>query len=171
MAKSLKYLQGKVSWVKHIKPDEKYGKWTVKLHPDNPSLEKIREMQTSQNGVTGIKNILGKDDDGYFMNFSRPTKKEFKRRDGMTETRAFAPPVVVTKDGTPWDDKGIGNGSDGTVELEYYTFNAPGGGKGSAVRWERLRIDTLVPYDIKKDLTPEELKEMGPIVVQPKPMF
>jgi hypothetical protein len=169
LAKTYKYLQGKVSWVKHLKPDEKFGKWSVKFYPDPKSLEVIREMMTTSNGVTGIKNVLGKDDDGYHMSFSRAIRKEYKDKQGGVRVHNFEPPRVMKADGSPWpSSEAIGNGSDATIKLEYYTYPQPTGGKGSAVRWEALRIDNAIPYDVRKDLTEEEFEKYGELAEQPK---
>jgi hypothetical protein len=166
MAKEYVYLEGKGSWIKHLKPDEKYNKWSLKLHPTAASLEKIRDMQLSTNGVTGIKNTLGKDEDGYFMSFSRPTSKLMKG-----SVVSFTPPLVVNKDGSPYTGGGIGNGSDVTIKLEVYTHKTPGGGKARACRWEGARIDNLIEYAPDRDLGKEEYEKVKELVDQPTPKF
>jgi len=166
LAKEFIYLKGKVSWVRHLRPDDKYGKWNCKLHPDVESLEKIRELQLAQNGVSGIKNVLGKDDDGYYMGFSRPVNKLMRG-----QVVAFTPPVVVNADGSLFQGDAIGNGTDATIKIEVYTHGTPGGGKARACRWESMRIDHLVPFDKNRDLGKEELEAVKELVNQPTQLF
>lgn len=169
MAKKYIYLQGKLSWVKHLKPDDRFGdpKWSVKLHPNAESLTVIKELVAKKGEVDGVMNKLQKDDDGYFMTFSRHTSRIYQGK-----TIAFLPPVILNKDGSPLVNTAIGNGSDGTIKLEYYTFKRKGGpGQGSAVRWESLRLDHLIPYEASKDLVPEEYKLVKDLVEQPAQLF
>src|SRR6185436_396352 len=138
------YIQGKVSWVKYVTPDPLYNKWNVTIHPNAEGVEKIRELQTQ-----GVKNQWKKDEDGYYISFSRPTERKIKGKIiGMT------PPVVgMEKDGvfTPFDGLAIGNGSDGTIKLEIYSHATPSGGKAKAARWAGLKIDNLVPFNKDTD--------------------
>lgn len=133
-------VSGKLSWVKHLKPDEKYGKWSFRLHPDAKSLEFLRDLQTASKGISGIKNVLGKDEDGYYMQFSRQCKKEMRG-----QMVYFEPPRVVNEEGLPVTEA-VGNGSDGIATIELYTHNTPGGGRSKAVRWESLKVINLIPY-------------------------
>lgn len=156
------YLKGKVSWVKYITPDPMYNKWSVTLHPDADSLEKIRELQAE-----GVKNVLKKDEDGWYLSFSRPATRTIKGKIvGMT------PPVVQNAEGVPLDGVAIGNGSDGTVKLETYMHNTPSGKKAKAARWAGLRIDNLIPFNKETDYPSAEVKEQTEgLDEQPKPIW
>jgi hypothetical protein len=137
------YVSGKLSWVRVVKPDLGYEPaWTATIYPNTESLEKIREWQTE-----GLKNVLKKNDDGYYTRFkclvSRP------RKDGTVWT--FEPPTVIDKDGRPMDGNIIGNGSDGTLKLEVYEHNTPGGGKAIAARLVGVRVDSLVEFNPDSD--------------------
>lgn len=157
----IEYVQGKLSWIKVVAPDQMYDCWSITLHPTPESLEKIRDMQAE-----GLKNVMKKDDDGYFTKFRCPTKR--LRKDGTMWT--FEPPKVVDKDGAPMDGNVIGNGSDGTVKLEVYQHGTPGGGQAIAARLIGLRIDNLVPFNPDSDYTDEEKKEVEGLRAQP-PLF
>lgn len=135
------YIKGKLSWVKTQVPDE-WGKWKVTVHPTPESLEKIRELQGE-----GIKNVLKKDDDGYKCTFSRPTQKMVKGK-----VIGLTPPEVLQADGkTPLTGVLVGNGSDGTVKLEVYQHGTPGGGKAKAARLLSIKVDNLIPFEMKRD--------------------
>lgn len=148
------YIKGKVSWVKYVTPDPMYNKWSLQVHPDAEGMETIRDLQTQ-----GVKNQFKKDEDGYYINFSRPTERKMKGKIiGMT------PPVVgVEKDGvfTPLDGVAIGNKSDGVVKLEIYQHPTPSGGKAKAARWAGLRIDNLVPFNKDTDYPDPAMKEQA----------
>src|SRR5712671_946896 len=87
------FLQGKTKWFRPNAPNE-WGKWTHVLYPNEESLNKIRDLQTSTDKTTGIKNILKKDEDGYSITLSRPTSKTIKGK-----VVGFAPPEVLEVDG------------------------------------------------------------------------
>lgn len=145
------YIQGKVSWVKYVTPDPMYNKWSVQIHPNQEGIEKIRELQTE-----GVKNQFKKDEDGYYINFSRPTERKIKGKIvGMT------PPVVLNQDGTPMDGVAIGNGSDATLKLEIYQHPTPSGSKAKAARWAGLKIDNLIPFNKDTDYPDPAMKEQA----------
>lgn len=149
MATEHVYIQGKLSWVKCQQPDE-WGKWKVTIHPNEASLEKVRELQGE-----GIKNVLKKDDDGYKVTFSRPTQKMVKGK-----VVGLAPPEILQADGkTPLTGVLVGNGSDGTVKLEVYSHGTPGGGKAKAARLLSIKVDNLIPFEMKRDFS-EAQQEM-----------
>lgn len=157
------YLTGKAKWVKAVQPDTMYNKWQVVLYPDEPSLVKIRQLQTE-----GLKNKLRKDDDGYNMNFSRPVTKE-NRKTG--KQMPFSPPLVLNKDGQPYEGARIGNGSDVMLGLDVYSHTVPGSPKGAkAARWVSIRVDNLVPFDKDNDF-PDDEKEASVIKDQPQQIF
>ena len=155
------YLKGKISWVKYITPNQ-WDKWALTLHPDQESLEKVRDLQSE-----GLKNIVKKDDDGYFVSFSRPTTREIKGKlVGLT------PPVVTDKEGIPMEGLAIGNGSDGTVKLEVYSHKTPNGGSAKAARWDALRVDNLIPFNTDTDFPDERQSEQARgLKDQPEPLF
>jgi hypothetical protein len=148
------YVSGKMAWVRVVKPDIQYNCWSVRLYPNSESLNKIREWQGE-----GLKNVIRKDDDGDYVRFKCDVSRH--RRDGSIWT--FEAPKVVDKDGRPMDGNVVGNGSDGTLKLEVYEHNTPGGGKAIAARLVGVRVDHLVPFnpdtdDFKGDLTDKGLQ-------------
>jgi hypothetical protein len=163
------YIKGKLKWFSANRLD-KFGKWSTIVYPDTESLEKIRELQAE-----GVKNTIKKDEDGYFVRFTRPpTIDKFIHGIGKQKV-ALEAPKVVGKDGIPIEEL-IGNGSDGTLKIEVYehgTPPAPGSskpGKAKAVRWMAARIDNLVPYT-PASRTPSDQKALSGLDEQPEPMF
>jgi hypothetical protein len=125
-------------------------------------LEIIRELQTK-----GIKNQFKKDEDGYYIQFSRPTERKMKGKViGMT------PPLVTNKEGQPMEGVAIGNGSDGTIKLEVYQHPTPSGGKAHAARWDALRVDNLIPFNKDTDFPDPAQKEQAKgLDEQPEQLF
>lgn len=156
------YIQGKVSWVKYITPDPMYNKWSVTVHPNAEGVETIRELQTE-----GVKNQFKKDEDGYYISFSRPVDRKIKGKViGMT------PPVVLDKDGNPLDGVAIGNGSDATIKLEIYSHPTPSGSKAKAARWASLKVDNLIPFNKDTDFPdPAQKEQAAGLDEQPEQMF
>jgi hypothetical protein len=138
------YVSGKMSWIHLVRPDTAFEPaWTVTLHPTPESLDKIRELQAE-----GLKNVVKKDDDGYYTRFKCLVTR--KRKDGTQWT--FEPPKVVDKDGRLIDGSAIGDGSDGTLKLEVYEFKAPGAAAGGiAARLVGVKVENLVPADPDAD--------------------
>ena len=146
------YLEGKVSWVQAHKPNQ-WGKWSMQLYLSQKSLEFLRELIAEK----GLKNQIKKDDDGWFIRISRPTQLTLKTGKivGMTQPEIFNGNLPIM-DGDkivgyhPLTEP-VGNGSDGVVKLDLYSYNIPmtEGKKGFALRWNSLRIDTLVPFNKK----------------------
>jgi hypothetical protein len=132
------YLTGTLKWAVTKTPDQ-WGAYKIVIYPDEPSLEKVRDLQAK-----GLKNVLKRDEEGWFVSFRRQHSKEIRGKEVI-----FPPPEVLGPDGTPIDDL-IGNGSKGTVKLVVYSHNTPGGGKAMAARFEALKINELVPYDNKQ---------------------
>lgn len=158
------YVKGKVSWVKAVQPNQ-WDKWQVTLHPDAESLEVIRDLQSQ-----GIKNVIKKDDDGYYVAFSRPTTIELRK--GVLT--GVTPPEVVDANGAPMENVAIGNGSDATVKLEVYSHPTPTGGRAKAARWAALRIDNLIPFNRDTDYpdADQSRKEVSEgLREQPTPLF
>lgn len=145
------YIQGKVSWVKYITPDPMYNKWNITIHPNAEGVEKIRDLQTQ-----GVKNQFKKDENGYYINFSRPVDRKMKGK-----VVAMTAPLVLNSDGTPIDGVPIGNGSDATLELEVYSHPTPSGNKAKAARWAGLKIDNLIPFNRDTDYPDPAQKEQA----------
>lgn len=133
-------VHGKVSWV-HAVAFNKFDCWSITLHPDAESLEVLRELQSK-----GLKNMMKKDDDGYYMQFRRDPSKLMRGK-----VVSFKSPRVIDKDGAPMDGGRIGNGTDATVRLEVYTFKPPAGGHAVAARWDSLRVLNLIPFEPGRD--------------------
>lgn len=149
------FIQGKASWFRPKVPN-KWNKWSSQVHPNAAGLELIRDLQAE-----GLKNQLKKDDDGYFLNISRPVTKET----ASGKILSFEPVKVFDADGAPFDGN-VGNGSDVTFKVEVYEHQTPGGGKAKAMRWVSARIDNLIPFDPDKDMN--EFEKDAEVVSQPK---
>lgn len=156
------YVKGKTKWFRHVTPNE-WEKWSHVLYMDQESLEKIRELQGK-----GLKNLIKKDEDGWYTTFSRPSKLKTKR--GIEV--ALTPPEVIDSDGRPLQPGiMVGNGSDVTTKLECYQHSTPGGGKAVAARWMSSRIDNLIPYEKDRDRSIEEERKLRGLEDVPRPMF
>jgi hypothetical protein len=102
-----------------------------------------------------MKNVIKKDEDGYYVKFSRYPWKEYKDRGGRIKRVNYEAPQVLSRDGSPYRDL-LGAGSDVTVKVEIYSHNVPGSSKkAKAARLTAVMIDNLVPYT-RKDFTPEQ---------------
>lgn len=135
------FLHGKVKWYRPEKPNE-WNKWEHVLYPDEQSLNIIRDLQVQKGTTQGIKNILKKDDDGYYMRIGRPSQKMIRGK-----VVGYAPPLTLDKDGiTPLRNVNVGNGSDVTTKVSVYRYATPTGAFGRAMRWESTRIDNLIPW-------------------------
>lgn len=157
---SIIYVQGKVSWFR-ASTVNKWNKYSVQIHPNPKDLEIIRDLQGE-----GLKNVIKKDDDGYFVSFTRPVTKEYK----SGKIQSFAPVQVFDKDGNPFEGN-VGNGSDATLKIEVYEHETPGGGKAKAARWVSARIDNLVPFEVEKDGFPEQQAGLEGLKEQPEQLF
>lgn len=157
------YFQGKAKWVRVHNPDQ-YNNWKMDLYLTDESYKKLLDLKESKDGVSGILNVIKKDDDGYYTSFKRPASKLMRGK-----TVGFAPPEVLDKDGvTPLRDTVIGNGSDVTVKIQVYTYNKPAGGKGRATRLEAIKVDNLIPYGGKKDMDDEMFRQTKGLDEQPE---
>lgn len=155
-----KFIQGKISWFR-ARTTNKWNKYSVQIHPNPKDLEIIRELQAQ-----GLKNVIKKDEDGYYTNFTRPVSKEFKSGKIIT----FTPVDVFDKDGVPYDGP-VGNGSDATLKIEVYEHDTPGGGKAKAARWVSARIDNLIEYKPERDNTEEQNEAASGLKEQPEQLF
>lgn len=150
-------LQGKLKYI-HAVTFNKYNKWSVTFYPIPKSLDIIRDLQAE-----GLKNVIKKDDDGYFIQFSREPTKLMRGK-----VVAFAAPKVIDKEGLPFDGSKIGRGSDATIRLEVYQHGTPSGGKAKAARWDSIRIDTLVPFEPMRDMPMEEAEAIADLAKSPE---
>ena len=157
------FVKGKASWFR-LRQTNKWDKWSVTLHPVQEDLEKVRDWQAE-----GVKNTIKKDDDGYFVTFTRPVKKETK----TGKVLVFRPPyVLLVKDGVKEPYEGnVGNGSDVELELEVYEHPTPTGTKAKAIRLVGAIIHTLVPFDDTSDFTNDEYQVVSKAVDQPEPLW
>lgn len=155
------FVQGKLSLCSLGNPDMEFNNWVTTIHPTPDSLEKIRELQGE-----GLKNVLKKDEDGYFTRFRCPVSRI--RKDGTVWT--FEAPKVVDLEGRPMDGNLIGDGTDATLKLEVYGHGTPGGGKAIAARLVGVRVESLVPFNPETDYTEEEKKDIADLRAQP-PLF
>lgn len=166
------YLKGKFKWCRPNKPDP-WGNWKTDFYPTSEDMEKFRELKKTHptTGALGIRNVIKKDDDGEFITVRRPLEKEYG---GVM--KGFVPPMML--DGTKKMDDGnymplpigtlIGNGSDGVLKIEVYSYRDPTSkGKARAIRWAGGRIDNLVPFEGKKDYSPDEEKQAEGFDKQP----
>lgn len=150
-------VRGKIKYI-HAVNLNKYGDWSITIYPDNPSLEIIRDYQAK-----GWKNVMKKDDDGYFIQFKRSPTKMMRGK-----VVAFTAPKVVDNEGKPFDGLKVGWGSDGIVRLEVYQHGTPNGGKAFACRWDSLKVTNLVPFEIdKSDWTDEEKENIKDLTKVP----
>lgn len=159
------FMTGKFKYMKHIRPDPMYpDKWSTLFYPDAASLPKLMELKKS-----GIMNHLKMDDDGQFMNFSRPLEKTWRGK------KEALPPPRVVDNGEPANPilVPVGNGSDGLIHLEVYSFadkQRPGMYK-KAARWVGARIDNLVRYDPNPDYSEQEKADQAKMDKIPEALF
>lgn len=165
MATEYVYFKGKTKWFRWTSPDSTFDppRWKHVLYLDEPSLAKFRELQKE-----GVKNHLKKDDDGYYINITRPTYKEFK---GKKEV--MKPPVVLNDKNEPLSENiSVGNGSDVTTKVEVYSYTVSRTKeKAKAMRWFSSRIDSLIPFNKGTDFTPAEEELVSGLPEQPAPLF
>src|SRR6476620_8282057 len=136
MATKEVFLSGKAKWAHTGRPD-KYGRYSIVLYPDSASLQKINDLKAA---TPAILNTLKKDEDGYFMKFTCEPNKNIGGKVVVFQV------AVLKPDGAPLTESLIGNGSDVTIKLEYYTYRK---GEGAAVRLKAVRVDNLVPYTVQ----------------------
>lgn len=153
------FLSGKAKWVHTHKPDAKYGKYSCVLYPDAASLEKIKELKSA---TPSILNELKRDDEGDYMKFSCDPNKVIGGKMVIFQVNVLKP------DGAPLTETLVGNGSDVTIKLEWYTYRK---GEGAAVRLKAIRVDNLIPFIAKRDFMDEDKKNVSGLPEQPAPIF
>lgn len=135
MASKYYTFNGPLKWVKSLKADPEYKRYTVDVYLDEENLARLKD--------SGVGLQIREDENGKYVRFSRPETKVIKE-----ELVKFGPPKVVMADGSdlPMASNGdpvkIGNGSEGRVSIVVYPA-----GKFIGHRWERLTIDKLIPYE------------------------
>lgn len=156
------YITGKCRWARTYAPDTTYNKWSITVWPaDTIELNKIQKLKAE-----GIRNELKKDDDGYYMTFSRPIVIE--TRDGRKIP--LQAPKVINAENTVITDL-IGDGSDVTIKLDIYGGpQRDGRGKYKAARLDSVRVNNLVPFT-KKELPEREQWQIDGLDEQPTQLF
>jgi len=163
-----RYWKGKCTWAHLNTPDKKYdplGKWHITFYPDAVALGEIVELKDPKEGVAGILNHLKKDEDGTFINISRPFQ-----RPGKGQMMTFTPPELVDKDGKSISNTRIGHGSDVTVKVEVRTYKNPAGAKGRSLRLWAVRVDNLIPFE-QDSYTDEQKNIVDGLTTQPAHLF
>lgn len=136
-------IRGKIKW---HRPDvvNQWGKYATVIYPIPEDLEKLRDLQAE-----GLKNVIKKDEDGYYVSFTRPASKTYGN-----QVKGFAPPMVFEKDGKTPLKAQVGNGSAGVITLEVYSHRVPNGPQGAtakAARWKSSTIHDLIVYNPDTD--------------------
>lgn len=162
------YLSGKCKWAHLVRPkqwSDETPAWEITLWPDQESYNKIALLKEEP----AIRNVMKKDEDGYFMKFKRVT--ELRKKDGRRI--GLEPPFIVKSDGeSPLTETLVGNGSDVTIKLEIYRHRGPAGPRdGRAARLVGVRVDHLIPFNTSRDLTDKEAKMQEGMVDQPPQIF
>lgn len=167
------FLQGKCKWNHLWTPDAAFGdpKFKLMLYPDAASYEKILKLKESP----AIMNVIGKDEDGYFINISRPQEINNKGR------RTMLPMPEVLDGKKPLPSGGyeplrnvsrLGHGSDVTVKCEVRSYTLQTTKRpGRSLRLTSVRVDNLVPYEPNRDLTDPEKKIVEGLDQQPEQLF
>lgn len=138
---------GKIKWARGLKVADKFGKWGAPFWPaNNETLELIREWQGR-----GLKNVIKKDEDGYYVRFGRKVQRDFRGRPSVPNTA----PVVTAEDGeTLLDPATVGNGSDVTMKVRLYEHPTPSGSVAIAAELMGVRVDNRIPFEASKDFEP-----------------
>ncbi len=146
MASDFITLQGKCTWNYLTMPDAQFGepKYKIKLYPDAASYEKILKLKEPP----AIMNVIGKDDDGYFINISRPVTINNR---GKMQALPL-PQILDGKNPLPNGgfaplDARVGHGSDVTVKCEVRSYNTKAKTAGRSLRLTAVRVDNLVPFN------------------------
>src|SRR3569833_622801 len=130
------FIQGKCKWFRNKVPNQ-WNKYSHQIYPNPKGVELLRELQAD-----GMKNVIRKDEDGWYTNFGRPVVKETSTGKKI----GFEPPEVFDMDGVPFDGL-VGNGSDITTKIVVYPydFNCK---KVIGFRWFSSRVYILVPNEM-----------------------
>ena len=153
-------LKGKAKWVK-VQTLDPWGNWKVTLYPDNESMEIINELKSK-----GLKNDIKKDDDGYYVTFKRPSSVNIRGK-----TQGLAPPDVLQPNGDPLRGVMVGNGSDVTLQLQVYEYQRNTPRQGIAARLDSIRVDNLVPFELKRDYDQAQEGQVRTLMATPAPVW
>jgi hypothetical protein len=148
------FIKGKFKYAPKLTSFSDFNKWVVCIYPDAESMKVVNKLKED-----GIRNVLKKDEDGYYISFSRPPSIKVRGAEVL-----MAPPEVMDKEGKPITVP-IGAGSDGYVKLEIYGGPLRMGGRYKAARLVGVRVDNLVPWQ-KGDLMSEEIKRQEGLAEQ-----
>jgi len=157
MATKTIFLKGKLKWAHTSKPD-KYDRLSVCLYPDAASLEIIRALKEPP----AILNTLKMDDDGTYIKLGVPPNQMINGKVVVNRIEVLKP------DGSPLTESLIGNGSDGTIKCEVYTYRK---GEGRAIRPKAIRVDNLIPYTVQGSFTDEQKAQVSGVMEQPVPVW
>jgi len=160
MANEYQYWSGKVTWCNVDRVDN-FGRYSICFYPDTKAYNEIMKLKQE-----GLMNQVKKDDDGYFINISRPT--EFIQK--TTGKHVSIPaPLLLDKDGkTPMSGTAVGKGSDVTVKVEIRQYKTPQKRDAVAVRLESVRVDNLIPFEPARDFPPVQAKQAEGMATAPK---
>jgi len=138
--------KGKCTWAQLVDLN-RFGKWSLNLYPDADSLERLRELM--------LKNTWKKDDDGYYMQMSRPASIEFSK--GVSTP--VSPVKLRMKDGSPVPER-IGDGSDVEVTCELRKYKVPNSEKyANTIRLYGVEVENLVASQYQPPSLNEEAVE------------
>lgn len=154
------FLKGKFKYMCHLKPNPRYpDKWNTLFYPaDDTEIAKIKDLKKR-----GVQNHLKMDDDGWFINFSRPIEAPWGG--------AMLPPKVIFKDGTPCEVR-VGNGSDGILELDVYQHKTDRVGEfKAAARWAGARIDNFISFNPETEYPEEDKETIKKLREEPEQLF
>lgn len=153
------FIEGKLKWARLVTPNQ-YGQWDVLCYPNKEGMDVLYDLKKQ-----GVKNTIKKDDDGYNINFRRPTSRIIKGKD-----TSMTPPLIIGPNGEPMDGSAIGNGSSGIVDVEWYRYTVPGTfsntteKKGIAIRLYGVKITDLVAFASESDYTTEEKEKLKGLI-------
>ena len=153
------YWSGKVTWCNVDRVDN-FGRYSLTLYPDTKAYNEIMKLKQE-----GLQNVIKKDDDGYYLNISRPV--EMQTRAG--KAIPLLPPELLDCDGkTPLKGTAVGKGSEVTIKVEIRRYQTPRKTAGVAVRLESVRVDNLVPVEPKRDFPPALAKQVAGLDTAPR---
>lgn len=152
------FWSGKVSWVKAREID-RFGRYGCVFHPNSDAYNEIMVLKQE-----GLMNGIKKDDDGYYLNVSRPPSVNVKGG----KVISLGPIELLSEDGkTPYHGE-IGNGTDATLKVEIRRYNKPTGGPGVSIRLQSIRLDHLIPIT-SDDFPPARKKAVSGLDTAPRP--
>lgn len=159
MANEFQFWSGKADWC-FVDRLDNFGRYSVRLYPDTNAYNEIMKLKQE-----GLQNVIKKDDNGYYLNVSRPP--EIKMRNGATI--ALSAPELLDADGkTPIRGTMIGNGSDVTIKVEIRRYKTLQKKDALSARMVSVRVDNLVPVEPKRDFPPALAKAVAGLDTAPR---